>query len=104
MLGALLIWPWILTTVLADENRQHFTSLQGELDFFFVVVSAAFAAMGEGGGSPASLVAEVIWTAVTDGTTTLRYTAGEDARETAANRKALDDEAFIGGIKEQLGL
>ena len=54
--------------------------------------------------SPARLVAEVIWTAITDGSDTLRYTAGDDAKEYMANRKALDDETFIGGLKAQLGL
>lgn len=52
--------------------------------------------------SPPEVVAEVIWTAVTDGTSTLRYTAGEDAKVYMANRKALDDETFIGAIKQQL--
>ena len=54
--------------------------------------------------APPSVVAEVIWTAVTDGTNTLRYTAGEDAKQYMSNRMALDDETFIGGVKEQLGL
>lgn len=54
--------------------------------------------------SPPSVVAEVIWNTVTDGSYTLRYTAGEDAREFMANRKKLDDETFIGGLKAQLGL
>ncbi|MDJ0766934.1 MAG: hypothetical protein QNJ97_28425 [Myxococcota bacterium] len=36
--------------------------------------------------SPATLCAEVIWTAVTDGTATLRYTAGDDAKAFMANR------------------
>jgi NADP-dependent 3-hydroxy acid dehydrogenase YdfG len=54
--------------------------------------------------SPPSVVADVIWNAVTDGTSTLRYTAGEDAAELMASRKALDDETFIGGVKAQFGL
>ncbi|MBT3017896.1 MAG: SDR family oxidoreductase [Candidatus Thiodiazotropha sp. (ex Clathrolucina costata)] len=54
--------------------------------------------------SPASIVAEVIWNAVTDDTDTLRYTAGDDAKELMANREALDDETFIGGLKKQFGL
>ena len=54
--------------------------------------------------SPPEVVAEVIWTAVADGTATLRYTAGEDAREYMANRKALDDETFIGGLKRHFDL
>ena len=52
----------------------------------------------------AEVVAEVIWNAATDGTDTLRYTAGEDAKEYIANRTALDDKAFIAGMKAQLGL
>lgn len=55
-------------------------------------------------GSPASVVADVIWEAVTDGTSTLRYTAGEDAKQYIAGRKALSDEDLFGGIKKQFGL
>ena len=55
-------------------------------------------------GSPASVVADVIWGAVTDGKNTLRYTAGEDAKQYIAGRKALSDEALFGGIKKQFGL
>jgi len=50
------------------------------------------------------VVSEVIWNAVTDGTDTLRYRAGEDAIQLLDNRKALDDATFIGGIKAQFGL
>lgn len=51
-----------------------------------------------------SVVAEVIWTAVTDGTGTLRYTAGDDAKEYIANLSAMDDQTFIGGLKASFGL
>ncbi|MCY4308198.1 MAG: SDR family oxidoreductase [Rhodobacteraceae bacterium] len=54
--------------------------------------------------SPPELVAEVIWTAVTDGTNQLRYHAGADAEMLLANRKAADDATFIGGLKQQFGL
>lgn len=54
--------------------------------------------------SPPELVADVIHTAITDGTKTLRYSAGPDAEQLLANRKALDDATFIGGLKQQLGL
>lgn len=53
--------------------------------------------------SAPSVVSEVIWNAVTDGTDTLRYRAGDDAVELLDNRKALDDATFIGGIKAQFG-
>ncbi|MBU2644707.1 SDR family NAD(P)-dependent oxidoreductase, partial [bacterium] len=54
--------------------------------------------------SPASLVAAVIWEAATDGTNTLRYTAGEDAKQYLASRKALSDEDLFNGIKARFGL
>ena len=50
------------------------------------------------------VVAEVIYEAATDGTDILRYTAGEDAKEFMANRKAADDATFIQGIKAQFGI
>ncbi|MBO9202028.1 MULTISPECIES: SDR family oxidoreductase [Niastella] len=54
--------------------------------------------------SPASVVAEVIYEAATDGTGQLRYTAGEDAKTIIANRKQLDDATLIGALKNQFGL
>jgi NADP-dependent 3-hydroxy acid dehydrogenase YdfG len=57
-----------------------------------------------GNASPATVVAEVIYEAATDGTAQLRYTAGEDAKTLIANRKQLDDKTFIGGVKAQFGL
>ncbi len=54
--------------------------------------------------SPPELVAEVIWTAVTDGTGQLRYRAGEDAEYLLSNRKAADDDTYLAGVKEQFGL
>ena len=58
-------------------------------------------------GRPSSnprVVAEVIFEAATDGTNKLRYTAGDDARELMANRKSLDEDTFIAGIKAEFGL
>jgi NADP-dependent 3-hydroxy acid dehydrogenase YdfG len=54
--------------------------------------------------SPASMVADVIFEAATDGKPQLRYTAGEDARVLIENRQQYDDATFIGGIKSQFGL
>lgn len=54
--------------------------------------------------SPASVVADVIFEAATDGKSQLRYTAGEDAKMLIANRQQYDDATFIGGIKSQFGL
>lgn len=55
-------------------------------------------------GSSPDVIAEIIFGAVNDGTSTLRYRAGEDAVELLKNRKALDDETFIGGLKAQFKL
>ena len=55
-------------------------------------------------GSPPSVVADVIWEAVTDGTNTLRYAAGEDVKQFIAARNALSDEELFVAIKARLGL
>jgi short-subunit dehydrogenase len=54
--------------------------------------------------SSAGVIANVIYEAATDGSSQLRYTAGEDAKVFITNRRQLDDEVFIGGIKTQFGL
>lgn len=54
--------------------------------------------------SEPSVVAEVIFQAATDGSKTMRYTAGEDAKEIMAHRKKLDDESFRQGIKDRFKL
>ena len=79
-----------------DENMAEYQQLVGTLwSSFESVLSQA---------SPASVVADVIYEAATDGTGTIRYTAGEDARVFMANRKQYSDEEFIGGLKQQFGL
>ena len=47
---------------------------------------------------------QVIYKAATHGTNQLRYTAGADAQQIVANRKAADDATFLQGMKAQLGL
>lgn len=79
------------------------------LEAYQPVVNALFFAWGGAAddtsqSSAPEVVADVIWTAVTDGTATLRYRAGADAVELLDNRKALSDDDFIGGLKSQLGL
>jgi len=54
--------------------------------------------------SPASMAAEVIFSAATDGTDQLRYIVGEDAKTLIANRQQYDDATFIDGIKSQFSL
>lgn len=53
--------------------------------------------------SPPSLVAEVIFTAVTDGTNQLRYRAGDDAYFLLDSRKKMTDMEFFEMMNTQLG-
>jgi NADP-dependent 3-hydroxy acid dehydrogenase YdfG len=79
-----------------DETMDEYQKIVGAL-------MEAMPKMAEN-ASPASVVAEVIFEAATDGKNQLRYTAGEDAVALLANRKQYDDATFIGGIKSQFGL
>ncbi|MFS8184666.1 SDR family oxidoreductase [Pseudovibrio denitrificans] len=79
-------------------NDESLTEYQGVVQAFFGAMS------GDMPSSDPIVVAEVIYTAVIDGTDTLRYRAGPDAVQFLDNRKALDDATFINGLKEQLGL
>lgn len=79
-----------------DESMEEY---QGTVKGLFALMETAGA-----NGSEPGVVADIIWNAATDRTSTLRYTAGDDAAEYMANRKAQDDETFIGGMKAQLGL
>ena len=50
-------------------------------------------------------VAEVIWTATTDGTDQLRYVSGEGAQELLDTRySGAQDEAFVAGLRNRFGL
>lgn len=49
-------------------------------------------------------IAQVVYTAATDGTDQLRYLAGEDAKQVRAARKSMDDKAFYQMMASQFGL
>lgn len=70
------------------------------------IVAKLFAAMPAmlDNASPASVVADIIFEAATDGKNQIRYIAGDDATALLAGRKQQDDATFIGGIKSQFGL
>lgn len=69
-------------------------------------VGQIMAAMGsmEASGSDPIIVAETIYEAATDGTSQLRYIAGDDAKAIIEQRKATDDATFLAGLKAQFGL
>jgi NADP-dependent 3-hydroxy acid dehydrogenase YdfG len=79
-----------------DENMYEYQNIVSVLMTSMQTMTA--------NASPASVVAEVIFEAATDGKNQLRYTAGEDAKILIANRQLYDDTTFIGGIKSQFGL
>lgn len=54
--------------------------------------------------SPASLVAETIFTATTDNSENFRYLVGDDAKAMAQMRNQMDDQAIFSAFKEQFGL
>ncbi len=63
-------------------------------------MAAKFSEMAE----PADVVAEAVWQAVTDGTDTLRYPAGQAAHAALADREKLDDLTFYAKTKERFGI
>lgn len=79
-----------------DESMEEYQALVNNL-------WAAFEGM-LGNASPASLVAEVIYEAATDGSEQIRYLAGEDAKMYMAGRQSQDDVTFMAGIKQAFGL
>lgn len=99
-----IVQPGMIATDFAGRSFDF--ANEPAIEDYQPVVNALMSAMGNSAftPSPAELVANVIWTAVTDGTTTLRYRAGEDAEAFLTNRKAADDATFMAGMKQQLGL
>lgn len=79
-----------------------------ELADYQPLVDMAAAAMEEGtpsGNQEPAEVAEVIFTAATDGTSQLRYISGEGAKALLANRySAEQDEQFVAGFRASFGL
>ena len=67
-----------------------------------VLATQFFAAISNPAGSvsTAEQIAEVVYEAATDGTNTLRYVCGEDAKALYAQRLAVGDEAFRKGLHQ----
>lgn len=100
-----IVEPGVIKTDFAGRsfdfnNDESLTEYQPSIDKFMSGMGSSV----ESNASEPIVVAEVIYQAATDGTDTLRYTAGEDAKVFVANRKAADDATFIQGIKTQFGI
>lgn len=86
-------------------GRSFDTAIDPSMEEYAGLVGKFVEAMGASqDASPASLVAEVIWTAVTDGSDTLRYTAGDDAAAIIGLRAASTDEEVEAVMKARFGL
>jgi short-subunit dehydrogenase len=99
-----IVEPGMIATDFAGRSFD-FSNDQNMTEYQYIVgaLMAAMPAMAQN-ASPATVVAEIIFEAATDGKNQLRYTAGEDAKILVANRQQYDDATFIGGIKSQFGL
>ncbi|GAB5519553.1 MAG: oxidoreductase [Rhodothermales bacterium] len=100
-----IIEPGLVAT---NFGRRSFDFRAGEIPAYLPLVEGQSAGFGtiaaEHGVSNPDAVAEVVYQAVTDGRTTLRYAAGADAVALLADRMANDDEAFIDSIQTRFGL
>jgi short-subunit dehydrogenase len=97
-IGIKNIEPGLVTTEIGEKSvvvtHPEYEALAGK---FFAAIS-----------NPASLastseqIAEVVYGAATDGTDTLRYVCGDDAKALYAQRLAVGDEAFRKGIQQMI--
>ena len=99
-----IVEPGLIATDLGGRSFD-FTNNESMVEYQGIVnkLMGSFESLSAN-ASPASVVANVIYQAATDGTDQLRYTAGEDAKVIIANRKAADDATFLQGIRDQFGL
>ena len=98
-----IVEPGFIAT---DFGGRSFDFQAGEIEDYQPIINALMKQWQNPNNtvSPASLVAEVIYTAVTDGTNQLRYRAGEDAHSLLDNRKKMTDAEFFSMMKNQLGM
>jgi len=99
-----IVEPGMIKTDFGGRSLE-FTNDEDLIEYqpFVGKVMAAMGSFGANASEPI-VVAEVIHQAATDRTDQLRYTAGDDAAQLMAGRKAANDADFIGGIKKQMGI
>jgi NADP-dependent 3-hydroxy acid dehydrogenase YdfG len=97
-----IVEPGIIAT---DFGGRSFDFQAGEIADYQAIIGALMKQWQnpENTSSPASLVAEVIYNAVNDGTDQLRYRAGDDANVLLDNRKKMSDSEFFEMINNQMG-
>ncbi|WP_268037043.1 SDR family NAD(P)-dependent oxidoreductase, partial [Algoriphagus sp. PAP.12] len=80
-----------------DELTEYNEFASGVMNTFEKLMSA------DNRNSP-ELVADVIYNAATDGTSTLRYVAGQDAEHLLEARKTMNDAEFLSMMKTNLNI
>jgi NAD(P)-dependent dehydrogenase (short-subunit alcohol dehydrogenase family) len=87
-------------------GRSFDFSNDASLTEYQALVQAFVRALGPGSGEGSSpeAVAEVVFTAATDGADQLRYEATPDAVQLLARRRAVDDATFFAGVRARFGL
>lgn len=85
-------------------DMQHNQELTEYNEFVNSFMKAMQASMNPENMSKPELIAEVIYTAATDETDTLRYRAGADAVQLLAARSSMTDDEFFAMMKQQFGL
>lgn len=97
-IGLKNIEPGLVSTDMAERSvhvsHPAYDELTGK---FFALISNPDSLVS----TPAQ-IAEVVYEAATDGTDTLRYVCGEDAKGLYAQRLAVGDEAFRKGIQQMI--
>ncbi|MFT5824493.1 MAG: NADP-dependent 3-hydroxy acid dehydrogenase YdfG [Crocinitomix sp.] len=98
-----LVEPGMIAT---DFGGRSFDFQAGEIAEYQPIIGALMKQWQnpENTSSPASLVADVIYSAVTDDSDQLRYRAGDDANFLLDNRKNMTDDEFFSMIKNQMGI
>jgi NAD(P)-dependent dehydrogenase (short-subunit alcohol dehydrogenase family) len=96
-IGIKTIEPGLVATEIADRSvfvsHPAYENLMGK---FMALIGH------DENTTTAAQIAEVVYGAATDGTNTLRYVCGEDAKSLYAQRLEAGDEAFRAGIKQML--
>lgn len=97
-IGIKNIEPGMVSTEIGEKSVTVSHPAYDELaNKFFAAISNPQAVV-----STSEQIAEVVYEAATDGTDTLRYVCGEDAKALYAQRLAVGDEAFRKGIQQMI--
>lgn len=99
-----IVEPGIVATDFSGRSMD--ISMNPEHEEYQPVINGlltASSAEGRFSSEPAD-IADVIFTAATDGTDQLRYVAGQDAEQMIAMRASADDATYLAGIRANFGL